>query len=306
MEAVAQTNKHGKSLVVRARNLLWRAISVLPDDPYLRLKYATIFGRFPDFRHPKRFSELQQIRKLVDRTALYNVLADKADAKDFIEERVGAQYVIPSYWVGTDFAEVDWGTVPLPAVVKPTHSSGDGFFLRSADDIAVLMQRRPEAEWLAVNHFGFNREWAYKDLEPRIVIEKMLGQTGELLTDYRFYCFNGEVIHIEVRSPLDGQMFESVYTPDWQLTPIHMDYYPRLADLLPRPPRFDDMLDVARKIGAGISFARVDLYNTDEGIFVGEITLYPSGGFETFVPDSYDLELAEHWKRNNAAKTGEN
>jgi hypothetical protein len=305
MDAVAQQNKHGKNLKVRVRNLFWRIISVLPDKPYLRLKYATIFGRFPDFHHPKRFSELQQIRKLVDRRSLYNVLVDKAEVKNYVEERAGEQYVIPSYWVGTTFDSVDWETVPLPAVVKPTHSSGAGYFLRSAEDITRLMQNRPEAEWLAVNHYDFNREWAYKDLKPRIVIEKMLGHQDEVLTDYRFYCFNGEAVHIEIRTPIDGQMYEAIYTPDWRLTPIHMDFYPRYGELLPRPAALDEMLAVAKKLGAGISFARIDLYNTDEGIFVGEITLYPSGGFETFVPDSYDVELADRWQQSNETGSGE-
>lgn len=301
MDSVAQTNKHSKTFKVRLRNLLWRLISPLPDKPYLYLKYATIYGRFPDFKQPKRFSELQQIRKLKDRTSAYNVVVDKADAKAYIEERVGAKYIIPTYWVGTNLAEIDWATIPLPAVVKPTHASGEGFFLRTSEDVARLMKSRPEADWLALNHFHFNREWAYKDVEPRIVVEHMLGKSGELLTDYRFYCFNGDVVHIEVRMPIDGQMHEAVFTPEWKLTPVHMDYYPTFTDGLDRPENLDEMLDVAKKIGSGIPFARVDLYNLDEGLFVGEITLYPSGGFETFVPDSYDLELAEHWNNKSSA-----
>ncbi len=301
MDSVAQTNKHGKTLKVRLRNLFWRLISPLPDKPYLYLKYATIYGRFPDFKQPKRFSELQQVRKLNDRTSNYNVLVDKSDAKTYIEERAGTKYIIPTYWVGTDLSEIDWDTIPLPAVVKPTHASGEGFFLRSAEDVERLMMARPEPEWLALNHFHFNREWAYKDVEPRIVVEQMLGQPEEVLTDYRFYCFNGDIVHIEVRTPIDGQMHEAIFTPDWSMTPIHMDYYPTFTDPMPRPDNFDEMLDVARKISAGIPFARVDLYNPEEGLFVGEITLYPSGGFETFVPDSYDLELADHWHNKGSA-----
>ncbi|MDN3721705.1 ATP-grasp fold amidoligase family protein [Roseibium salinum] len=73
-------------------------------------------------------------------------------------------------------------------------------------------------------------------------------------------------------------MFEAVYAPDWQLLDIHMDFYPLLREPLPRPARLDKMLEIVRKIGSGIRFARIDLYDTQEGPFVGEITLYPSGG----------------------------
>lgn len=300
MDTVSHSHQSRRSIKVRLRNLFWRLISVLPDRPYLYLKYATIYGRLPNFRSPLRFSELQQLRKMEDRNKLYPVLVDKAAAKTFIADRVGADHVVPSYWVGTDLAEVDWQEIPLPAVVKPTHASGEGFFLRTPADVDALMRERPEADWLALDHFRFNREWAYKPVPPRIVIEKLLGEPGDLLADYRFHCFDGEVVHIELRVPRAGQMHEAVYTPDWEPTSIHMTCYPVLHEPQPRPANLDTMLQIARKIGTGIPFARVDLYDVDGQVFVGEITLYPSGGFEIFVPDDYDLELARHWPQKAA------
>ncbi|MEL7524733.1 MAG: ATP-grasp fold amidoligase family protein, partial [Pseudomonadota bacterium] len=212
-----------------------------------------------------------------------------------INERVGQPFVIPTYWVGTDLATVDWETVPLPAVVKPTHASGAGFFLREQSDIADLMRQRPEASWLSADHSRINREWAYANVAPRIIIEKCIGYPGEPLSDYRFYSFNGNVVHIEVRTPRPDGMYECVYSPDWERLPVHMNYYPLLEETLQKPVKFDNMLEIARSLSRDLGFARIDLYNTSEGIFVGEITLYPSGGFETFVPDSYDFKLARYW-----------
>jgi hypothetical protein len=70
-----------------------------------------------------------QVRKLYDRNPLFPRFVDKAGAKDLIAKRVGSQHVIPTQWVGTDLADVDWSTITLPAVVKPTHASGVGRFL---------------------------------------------------------------------------------------------------------------------------------------------------------------------------------
>lgn len=246
-------------------------------------------------KHPRRFSEFQHLRKLRDRNPLYPIIVDKNRAKGYIRDRVGDRHVIPTYWVGTDLTDVDWSTVELPAVVKPTHASGAGFFLTERSDIATLMTQRPESEWLRLDHFRFNREWAYKDVPRRIIIEKMLGRPGEILTDYRFFCFKGKVVHIEIREPRDGQMFEAVYTRNWSFLDIHMDCYPHMKEPLPRPAKLNEMVEIAESLGSGISFARVDLYDADGGLFVGEITLYPSGGYETFVPDSYDEVLGSHW-----------
>jgi hypothetical protein len=295
MDGIAHSNKRSGVVFTRLRNLFWRIISPLPDRPFLCLKYASIYGRFPDLNHPTRFSELQQLRKLSDRDPLYPVIVDKARVKEFFRERTGPEFVIPTYWVGTDLDTVDWTSIPLPAVVKPTHASGAGYFLNSREDIDELMANRPEGDWLAQDHSTFNREWAYRDVPRQIIIEKMLGRPGEVLADYRFYCFNGRTVHIEIRQPVDGRMYEAIYSPDWERLELHTDYYPVLPGNLPRPDNLEKMLETVSRIGEGIHFARIDLYNTGEGLFAGEVTLYPSGGFETFVPDSYDVDLAQHW-----------
>ncbi|MEM5581336.1 ATP-grasp fold amidoligase family protein [Roseibium sp. AS2] len=304
MKTIAQSYRFSDSLLLRMKRLFWRLISPLPDGPYLYLKYASIYGRFPDTKNPRRFSELQHLRKLRDRNPLYPVIVDKVRAKDVIRDRVGAQHVVPTYWVGTDLSEVDWAGIDLPAVVKPTHASKSGYFLSGQSDIDTLMARRPEAEWLADDHFRFNREWAYKDVPRQIIIEKRLGRPGEVLRDYRFYCFSGKLVHIELREPKDGLMFEAVYSRDWEFLDVHFDWYPHLRELMPRPVALDKMIAIAEKMSDGISFARVDLYDTEGEIYVGEITLYPSGGFETFMPDSYDTVLGSHW-RDKSALTGE-
>ena len=116
-------------LLKKLRHVAWRLMAPLPDRPYVSLKYFTMMGRFPDLDAPTTFSEKVQFRKLNDRNPLYPTLVDKADAKCFIHEKVGADYVIPTYWVGTDLHSVDWSMIPRPAVVKPTHASGNGYFI---------------------------------------------------------------------------------------------------------------------------------------------------------------------------------
>ncbi len=283
----------------RARHLFWRLISVLPDRPYLAIKYATIVGRFPDLKHARRFTEKLQVRKIEDRNPLYPTLVDKVDVKPFVAERAGQEHVVPTYWVGTNLEEVEWDTIPLPVVVKPTHASAHGFFLRTSSDIERLMALRPEKDWLALRHDRVNREWAYKNLTPRIIIEKMLEDGDEPLTDYRLFAFNGEVVHIELRLRKDAGIYEYTYSPDWKRLPVRTGDYLYSTEEAPKPSRLEEMLEVARKLSSGISFMRVDLYASDDWVCLGEMTLYPAGGFETYQPEDYDLFLGSEWERCN-------
>jgi hypothetical protein len=285
-----------KGLGERALNLAWKILSPLPDRPYCTLKYFTIRGKFPNLKTPQTFTDKMQVRKLYDRNPLFPRFVDKADAKALIAQRVGDRYAIPTQWVGTDLLAVDWSKIVLPAVVKPTHASGVGRFLYSQADIDRLIKENPSAEWLAIRHASYNREWAYSQLEPRIIIETMLLAEGRVPWDYRLFTFGGKVSHIEIDIRKDGQGYSCNYTTDWKKLPFYdpdyLGFYPGEVE---RPARLDEMIHIAETIAHDIDFVRVDLYASRDWVYVGELTFYPGGGFEAFEPEEYDLVLGQKW-----------
>lgn len=285
-----------RSMKEMFHHLVWCLIDPLPDKPYLKLKYRVIKGEWPDMDRPRTFCEKVQARKLYDRNPLYPVLVDKAAMKDFVARTVGEAYVTPTYWVGTDLTTVDWSRVPLPAVVKPTHASAQGRFLYGQEDIDALLRDDPAPAWLSLDHAHYNREWAYGGVPPQVVIEAMLVVEGGVPWDYRFFTFDGAVSHIEVNLRLEGKGYACHYSPEWVKLPFHdPDYLPLYPGEVPRPARFDEMMQVARTIGRDFDFLRIDLYTSDDWVRVGELTLYPGGGFERFDPPHYDRLLGDKW-----------
>ncbi len=278
-------------------HLIWRLIAPLPDAPYLKIKYRVIKGLWPDFANPRTFSEKVQARKLYDRNPLYAVLVDKAAAKTYVDEKLGAPYAVPAYWVGTDLSTVDWSKVELPAVVKPTHASAQGRFLYNQADIDALIAENPLPGWLKLDHAHYNREWAYSQVKPQVVIEKMLSANGGVPWDYRFFTFNGKVFCIQVDIRHEGRGYSCFYSPEWKPMPfLDADYLPPFPGDAPRPARFEEMLSVAERLGEGLDFVRVDLYASDDWVHLGELTLYPGGGFENYQPAEYDRILGDQWQ----------
>ncbi|MCF3639665.1 polysaccharide biosynthesis protein [Rhizobium sp. TRM95111] len=278
------------------RHAIWRVIAPLPDRPYLAIKYRVIKGVWPSFRNPRTFSEKVQARKLYDRNPLYGMLVDKAGVKAYVDAKLGPGYAIPQFWVGTDLGTVDWSRVELPVVVKPTHASAQGRFLYGRGDIDRLVADNPVPHWLTLDHSGFNREWAYSQVKPQVVIEAMLQVEGGIPWDYRFHTFGGEVSHVEINMRIGDRGYACHYSPDWQKLPLwDPDYLPRYPGEVARPKRLDEMLMVARTLGADLDFVRVDLYASDDWVRVGELTLYPGGGFEHFDPPEYDRIIGDRW-----------
>ena len=58
------------------------------------------------------------------------------------------------------------------------------------------------------------------------------------------------------------------------------------------------MISVATDLAARVDFVRVDIYETNNGIKFGELTNYPGGGIEKFVPESLDEALGTTWVQN--------
>lgn len=124
------------------------------------------------------------------------------------------------------------------------------------------------------------REWAYQNICPKILGEEILSaRDGRELKDYRLYTFDGEVRAILLDSAVMRKKGECViFDPGWK--PVKLTKYDdRLPEPLPeRPESLDEMIRTAERLGKGIDFVRIDLYDTSRGVVLGEMTFYPDGG----------------------------
>jgi hypothetical protein len=56
------------------------------------------------------------------------------------------------------------------------------------------------------------------------------------------------------------------------------------------------MLTLAERLSQPFDYVRVDQYNLDGKIFIGELTHYPASGMSKYDPISFIYELGKHWK----------
>ena len=134
------------------------------------------------------------------------------------------------------------------------------------------------------NYYYKGREWPYKDIKPRIIAEEYKTDSigSEELTDYKFFCFNGNVDSVMVcYDRASGNTKYYFFDTEWELKRINK----RGRDApdgfsLPRPACLSRMVDIASAISKGIPFVRVDLYQSNNMVLFGEITLYPQSGFD--------------------------
>ena len=295
MRSIVLSNAGSIGLRQRLKHFIWRLMQVLPDRSFISLKFFSIGGRFPNLDVPRNFTDKVQVRKLYDRDPRFPVMVDKHAVKKLVSDRVGEDCIIKTLWVGRDLSEVDWTTIKLPVVVKPTHGSGQGVFVENAEDIDALLQSDLPGKWLETRHHRHNREWAYGEFEPQLIIEEMLQGATDAPDDYRFFVFSGKVRLIAVRLRRKSVSYEAYFSPEGVRLDLKSGYRAPASGQVELPANLEKMISIAEKMACDTDFVRVDLYTCEDRIFVGELTLYPGGGFPGCVPPAWDRKLGDMW-----------
>ncbi len=269
---------------------------LMPDKIYLQYYFAQRMGYFMDFNKPKTFNEKIQWLKLYDRKPIYTTMADKVEAKNWVAGRIGDEFIIPTIAIYKKFDEIEFEKLPQQFVMKCSHDSGSVVICKDKSSFDFNNARNVIETGLNRNWYIIGREWAYKNVKPRILIEQfMVDKYHNDLTDYKFYCFNGVPKFLYVSYGLadhDSAMINYM-TLDWQFAPFHRPDFAEYNVLPPRPTTFNQMIHLARSLSEGTTFLRVDLYEINEHIYFSELTFYPGCGMTPFIPDYYDKKCGD-------------
>lgn len=268
---------------------------LLSDRHYLALGHLFYFGHWPDYARPRSLNEHIQAYMLRCRSPLLHIAADKAATREHVAASVGDQYLVPLVGVWDDADAVPLKTLPRPCVVKTTVGSGQVWFLRSGEFVDLQRLRLELQRWLATDFSSLSREWCYRGLRNRVIVEHMLaGEAGEVPADYKFYVIGGAVRFIQVDQGRFGHHTRNLYDSRWNLLPQRLTLENHPPD--PCPARLAEMLEVTLTLAQPFEFLRVDWYVIGERIYIGELTNYPGAGFERFIPHSFAVELGRHWR----------
>jgi hypothetical protein len=265
----------------------------------LRLQYRIKMGFWSDFKHPTRFTEKLQLYKMKYRNPVMAQCVDKYDVRKFVEGKGLGHILNKLYGVYDSAKEIDFDTLPDKFVIKSTTGGGGLKVIvvkdKSQSDLDDIKLKVAAWGMHRQGAVSSGREWAYSGMGcTRIIIEKYLenSQVGEL-TDYKFFCFNGEPKCVQVDTGRFDGHHQNYYDMQWQSLGVHCTY-PE-GDPQPKPLNFEEMKRMAGILSKEFPFVRVDLYNVDGVVYFGELTFYPSSGYGKFHPDSFDFTLGSYF-----------
>lgn len=279
-----------KDLIKKMKYYLrYRFIS---DEKYIKYKFKKYFGYELDLQNPKTLNEKIQWLKLYDRTPLHTKCADKYLVREYIKEKIGEEYLIPFVFDTFNPEDINKENLPdYPVVVKVNHARGV-FLIKDKNNINFKDIQKKLKQELSNNFYYRTREWQYKNIVPRIIVEKMLlDENGEIPNDYKFICINGRISFIQVDMDRFNGHRKTIYNEAWEKQQFGFNY--PIGDDIEEPLMLNKMIELAKTIAKDFLFVRVDFYTILDRVYVGEITFHPAGGFGKFDPDIIDLELGQ-------------
>lgn len=278
----------------------------MPDSLYLRCKYRALVKKKLNLKNPKTFNEKLQWLKLYDRKPIYTTMVDKYAVKDYVAERIGEEYIIPTYGVWDTVDEIDFDSLPDQFVLKCTHDSGGLVICRDKSKLDIEAAKARLARGLKRDYYSQSREWPYKNVKPRIIAEKYMQDGNKtVLPVYKIFNFSG-IPKLIQSIQNDKAPDESIdyFDTQWNLLDLRQNF-PNSKHPLEKPEQLKKLIELSAQASKGFPFLRTDWYVVNGEVYFSEFTFYSDAGLASFEPACWDSKLGEWIELPAISETGD-
>lgn len=273
--------------------------ALISDEKAVKKYYKKKSGKELNLNNPQTFSEKLNWYKLNDRNPLMAQCADKVAVREYVTEKGYADCLNEVYGVYDRVQDIDYDSLPNRFVIKAAHGSHMNYIVKDKKTFDWKHAKKMMKTWLHQDIYWSGREWVYKDIPKRIIIEKYLeDETGEL-RDFKFFCFDGKPYYMQTDIGRNNGIHYRNY---YDITKSVIDCcdnarLPNNKDI-PFPidtKIFNEMVLMCENLAKPFSHVRVDYYLVEGKIYFGELTFFDGGGSTFFYPEQWNYKFSEKW-----------
>lgn len=264
-------------------------------------------GRNLNWEKPATYNEIIHCEKLLLDTSAWSVLADKYRVREYIQSKGLADILVPLYGVWDKVEDIDFALLPNKFILKLNNGCGANLIVRDKGTLDIDSVKKTLNAWMKMS-FGYRSvEPHYLQIKPLIIAEQLLESDSDdanqsiSLLDYKWFCFKGYVSYVELVSDRTDQDFKvSIYDANWNEFPHFVSPNNRSDKQFPKPANLKRMIDVCNILSADLPQVRVDLYEVNDKIYFGELTLSSAAGCSTTKTDKFDKLLGDIYFTHNS------
>ena len=222
-------------------------------------------------------------------------LADKIRVHEYSKIVLGFDLCVPIIKIYDDIDEINFDELPDKFVMKYNHGSDMNIICNDKSKLNISDVYRKLEKWKNRDFGQINKEFQYYYIKKRILVEEFLGDN---LIDYKVFCFNGEPKFIRVRKILNDENHTKIhnhYNTNWELTDLESGKEGYIRDpnvKIKRPKHLKLMLKYSKLLSQEFVFLRVDLYEVNNRIYLGELTFSPSSAIISWKNEEQNIRVA--------------
>ena len=209
-------------------------------------------------------------------------LADKINLHNYSQRIIGKDICVPVLKIYDNISEINLNDLPKKFVLKLNHGSGMNLICNDKEKLNFTKALKTLNNWKNINYGLKKSEFQYAYIKRKIFLEKFLGDN---LIDYKIFCFNGVPKFIRVRKIIKGKIYKKIhnhYNIYWKLNKLESGLNGYIRDpnvKINKPKNLDLMIKYSKMLSKEFVFVRVDFYEVNDQVYLGELTFSPSNSF---------------------------
>jgi len=196
------------------------------------------------------------------------------------------------YGIYRRIEDVDWESLPFSFTIKPQQGCSESGVFPLVNKFSFgyrdILRNRLLTKGEIINEFKSGNH------SEGLWIEELIADP--IPYDWKIYTFNGRIGLIRQYDRVRKPKSTKFYNENWVNVNVHkIARTYKINNKLPEPIHKEELLEVARKLSKAVKypFVRIDLYDTFNGVYFGEITPHP--GMEITLNDLWNERLGVMW-----------
>lgn len=249
-----------------------------------------------NLENPKTIQDKLVWLNLYDTDPLKVKCADKIKVHEYCKEKLGEDICIPILKIYNNVNEINFDELPKQFVIKCNHGSGMNIIVKDKSTLNIKEACSQLSKWMA-DDFAFRNgfEAHYHDIERRILVEEYKEENGKVPSDYKILCFNGvpKIIQV-IGGRFDSTKHLNYYDLDFKFLDICRTDFKSNPSIKDRKPiNLKLMIEYAEKLSKDFKFVRVDFYEVNGRVYLGELTFTPGACGFKYTSENKNVEMGK-------------
>jgi len=289
-------NKIIRKIYFGGRNLQISILSRISPKRASIVFYNRCHKKKINLKNPQTFNEKLMYLKIKNYNKNKNVYkcSDKYLIRDYAKSKGVHENNLPKIiGIYKSPKEIDFKKLPKKFVLKCSHGCGFNIICKDKKKIDRNETIKKLNKWKRKKYGYSTAETHYTHVKPTIFCEEFIqNEDGSFPNDYKIYCFHGEPKLVLVCSEREKKLKLNFYDLEWKELLIGTENY-RGTNKIVRPKKFNEMIDIAKKVSKDFPYVRVDLYEYRDKAILGEMTFTPAGCVSQYYTDEGQIYLGK-------------